>query len=183
MTRFDRNRLALPVLADEGWTETDGPVGAAFLARVLEQCLRAVPILVLEESLVHFGETALRAAGLIVSDVETAMRSKSGPHNASVGAVLPFTADAQDAESQAAAVFDSLQPAAVIGIEVPGANADGEFHNVTARLVPTELVVKADALCVEAAKRGALSIGIGDGGNELAMATSPPRYAGTARAS
>jgi hypothetical protein len=168
-----------PVLICTGWpsrswlmsglTETDGPVGAGYLARVVEQCLGAVPLLVVAEPLVPFAEAALASAGLIVSDVDTAVRAKSGPHNASVAAVLPFTTDWAQAPGEAAAVFDRLHPAAVLGIEMPGANAAGEFHNVTARLVPTELVAKADALMREATTRSALTIGIGDGGNELGM--------------
>jgi D-glutamate cyclase len=168
-----------PVLICTGWpsrswlmsglTETDGPVGAGYLARVVEQCLGAVPLLVVERSLVPFAEVALRSAGLIVADVETALRAKSGPHNASVGAVVPFTTSWDDAAAEARALFNRLAPAAVVGIEIPGANMDGEFHNVTARLVPTDLVAKADVLVREAAARSVLTVGIGDGGNELGM--------------
>lgn len=175
----DRVRRGDPVLICTGWpsrswlisglTETDGPVGAGYLARVIEQCLGAVPLLVVEETLVPFAEVALRSAGLIVADVDTALRSKQGPHNASVAAVVPFTTSWDDAADEARALFDRLSPAAVVGIELPGSNADGEFHNVTARLVPTGLVTKADALMREAAARSALTIGIGDGGNELGM--------------
>ena len=48
-----------------GLTETDGPVGAAILARALEEAFGIIPILVMERSMAHFGEVALRAAGLI----------------------------------------------------------------------------------------------------------------------
>lgn len=175
----DRVRRGDPVLICTGWpsrswlmtglTETDGPVGAGYFARAVEQCLGAVPILVVEESLVSFAEVALRSAGLIVSDVDTALKSKQGPHNASVGAVVSFTTDWVQSERDARELFDRLEPAAVIAIEMPGANAEQEFHNVTARLVPSELVAKADTLMREAARRSVLTIGIGDGGNELGM--------------
>lgn len=150
-------------------TETDGPVGAAYLARTLEQSLGAVPVIVVAEQLQHFATTALRAAGLIVSDVDTAMRAKQGPHRASVAAVLPFTTDWALADEQAAHILDTYAPAAVVAIETPGANADGVFHNVTARVVPTNLVAKADTLVRAAAWRAILTVGIGDGGNELGM--------------
>lgn len=152
-----------------GLTETDGPVGAAHLARALEECLGAVPIIVTEKSLQRVAEVALRSAGLIVSDVDTALRSKSGPYRASVGAVLEFPTDWAEAGQQATLVLKRLDPAAVISIEMPGANANGEFHNVTSRLVPTELVAKTDAIMREAGERGILTLGIGDGGNELGM--------------
>ena len=78
----------------EGLTETDGPVGAAILARALEEASDVIPIIVMEKRLCAFGEAGLRAAGLIVSDLETALRSKPGPPKASVAAVTEFTSDA-----------------------------------------------------------------------------------------
>jgi hypothetical protein len=179
----DRVGRGDPVLICTGWparswlmsglTETDGPVGAGYLARIVEQCLGAVPLLVVEHSLVPFAEVALRSAGLIVADVQTAVQAKSGPHNASVAAVVPFTTSWDDAAADAHALFERLAPAAVVGIEIPGANKDGEFHNVTARLVPTDLVAKADALMRAATARSVLTLGIGDGGNELGMGFIP----------
>lgn len=153
----------------KGITETDGPVGAAYLARAIEQCFGATPVLIVEESLIGFAETALRAAGLIVADIETALRSKQGPYKASVAAVLSFTTEWSRSHDDARALLELYSPAAVIAIEMPGANSDDEFHNVTARLVPTELVAKADAIVNAAREEGILTIGIGDGGNELGM--------------
>lgn len=154
----------------QGLTETDGPVGAAVLARVVEQAFGAIPILVMEKSLKPFGEVALRAAGLIVSDLETALKSKPDPPSASVAAVIDFTTDWDEAEQTANDFIDKLSPSALISVELPGANAEGEYHNVTARVVPSELVLKADVLFREAKQRGIPTIGIGDGGNELGMA-------------
>lgn len=154
----------------QGLTETDGPVGAAVLARVVEQAFGAIPILVMEKSLKPFGEVALRAAGLIVSDLETALKSKPGPPSASVAAVIDFTTNWDEAEQTANDFIDKLSPSALISVELPGANAEGEYHNVTARIVPSELVLKADVLFREAKQRGIPTIGIGDGGNELGMA-------------
>lgn len=178
-----RVRRGDPVLICTGWpsrswlirglTETDGPVGAGYLARVVEQCLGAVPILVVESSLIAFAEAALRSAGLIVADVDTALRSKRGPHNASVGAVVPLPTDWAAAEAATVDLCDRLEPGAVVAIEMPGANNDGEFHNVTARVVPSELVAKADVLVQEARRRAIPTIGVGDGGNELGMGAIP----------
>lgn len=153
----------------KGLTETDGPVGAAILARALEEAFDIIPIIVMEERLCEFGAVGLRAAGLIVSDLETALQSKPGPPKASVGAVIRFTSDANQAQREAEALLDHVKPDALISIELPGANRDGTYHNVTAREVPTELVMKADYCMREAAARGILTIGIGDGGNELGM--------------
>lgn len=152
-----------------GLTETDGPVGAAYLARVLEQALGVVPILVVEESLTRYAEVALRSAGLLVADADTAVRAKRGPYTASVSAVMPFTTDWAAADDEARAVVARLSPTALIAIEMPGANAAGAFHTVTGRVVPSELVAKADALFRQSRAEGILTIGIGDGGNELGM--------------
>lgn len=153
----------------KGLTETDGPVGTAVLARAIEQGLGAIPIVVMEKSLLPFGEAALRAAGLIVSDLETALRSKPGPPAAAVTCAIDFPADWAQGEREKDTFLNAIAPAALIAIELPGANAEGKFHNVTAREVPSELVVKADVLFREAARRGIPTIGIGDGGNELGM--------------
>jgi hypothetical protein len=153
----------------KGLTETDGPVGAAVLARAMEQVLGAVPILVMEESLLRFGEVALRAAGLIVSDLETALRSKPGPPSAAVGAAIAFPTGWEEARRETEPFLERIAPAALIAVELPGANAQGAYHNVTAREVPSELVIKADLLFAEARRRGIATIGIGDGGNELGM--------------
>lgn len=153
----------------KGLTETDGPVGAAVLARALEQGLGAIPIIVMEQSLIPFGEVALRAAGLIVSNLEVAMKSKPGPPSASVGTVVAFPTDWEEGKHAANLFLNTVQPTAMISIELPGANREGLYHNVTAREVPSDLVIKADLLFREARKRGILTIGIGDGGNELGM--------------
>lgn len=150
-------------------TETDGPVGAAHLARALEECLGAVPVLVTAPALVPVAAAALRGAGLVVADLHLATRSKSGPRRAAVAGAIGFTTEAGRAAEDAAGLLDRLRPAAVIGIEVPGANHAGDYHDATASRIPCELVVKADALVHAATERGSLTIGIGDGGNELGM--------------
>lgn len=153
----------------KGLTETDGPVGAAVLARAVEQGLGAIPILVMESSLIPFGEVALRAAGLIVSDLDTALKSKPGPPSASVGAVIDFPTCWEEGSRAVNGFLERIGPSAMISVELPGANAQKKYHNVTAREVPSELVIKADLLFDEARKRGIATIGIGDGGNELGM--------------
>ncbi|WP_167859677.1 glutamate cyclase domain-containing protein [Paenibacillus cymbidii] len=152
-----------------GLTETDGPVGAAVLARAIEQGLGAIPIVVMEQSLLPFGETALRAAGLIVSDLQTALRSKPGPPSAAVAAAIAYPTDWEAGRAAADAFLQELGPAALIAVELPGANAEDKYHNVTAREVPSQLVIKADILFREAGRRRIPTIGIGDGGNELGM--------------
>lgn len=168
-----------PVVLCSGWpsrswlmrglTETDGPVGTGYLARVVEQCLDSVPIFAIHPDLVVFAEAALASAGLIVTDLDTALRAKSGPHRAAAAAVFPLSADWGEAHEQVTGLFDKCNPAAVIAVEMPGVSRDREFHNVTGRLVPTDLVAKADVMVEVAHEQGALTVGVGDGGNELGM--------------
>jgi len=151
----------------EGLTETDGPVGAAVLARTLEQALGAVPIVVTEQRLREYSVACLRAAGLIVTDLERTLRSKPGPPAAAAAAVIPFTTDGETAPGAAADLLDALAPVAVLAVEMPGRSADGRHYNVTGREIPPHLVARGDALFDEANRRGILTVGIGDGGNEL----------------
>jgi len=180
----DRVKMGDRVLIFTGWpscswlmkglTETDGPVGAAILARVMEESLGVVPIIVMEQSLIHFGETALRAAGLIVSNLETALKSKTVSYQASVGAVISLSSQVEEAKLQSTKMLSDICPAALISIELPGANKEYKYHDSAAREIPTESVMKADEVFKEGKRRGILTIGIGDGGNELGMANAAP---------
>lgn len=153
----------------EGLTETDGPVGAAVLARALEQSLGAIPIIVTEERLIEYSAVCARAAGLILTDLDRALRSKPDKPSAAATAVIPFTADGGAAPGQAAALLDRLKPAAVIAVEMPGPAADGLHYNVSGREIPGHLIARGDAIFEAAGRRGILTMGIGDGGNELGM--------------
>lgn len=154
----------------EGLTETDGPVGAAVLARVLEEALGAVPVLLTEARLVPYVAASVRAAGLITGSLEQALASKPGPPAAAVAAVVPFASAAGgDAPSAARELLARVRPAAAIAVEMPGKAADGRYYNVSGREVPPHLVADGDALFQEARRRGVLTVGIGDGGNELGM--------------
>ncbi len=163
----------------EGLTETDGPVGAAVLARALEQALGAVPVIVTEGRLTEYSVACVRAAGLIVTDLERAVRSKPTPPTAAAAAVIPFTTDGAAAPGEAAALLDALKPAAVIAVEMPGRAADGKHYNVSGREIPAHLVARGDALFDEANRRGILTVGIGDGGNELGTGRLAPVVAET----
>lgn len=171
-----------PVLIFTGWpccpwlrqglTETDGPAGAAVLARCLEETFGMIPILVMERSLMRFGKKALAAAGMIVSDLKTAIRSKDGPLTASVGAVICLSADWETAGRQGVDILETIRPVALLSIELPGANRARQYHDIAGSEIPTDAVIKADEIFRQARERGILTIGIGDGGNELGMANA-----------
>lgn len=155
-------------------TETDGPVGVAVLARVLEEAWGVVPLVVTGRQLVPVVEATLRSAGLIVGTVEQALASKPGPPAAAVTAVIPFTADREAAEEEARVLLRRAAPALALAVEMPDRAADGQYHNVSGREVPPHLVAAAHVLFTEARKQGVLTVGIGDGGNELGMGNLAP---------
>lgn len=154
----------------EGVTETDGPVGAALLARVLEESLGVVPVIVTESRVAHFSRNCLTSAGLLVTDAERAVRSKRGKHQAACAAVVDFPTGHDAARVRAAELIDELDPKAVIATEQPSVGADGVAHTAAGRAITDHLLAKLDHLFAEAERRGIPRIGIGDNGNEIGMA-------------
>lgn len=154
----------------EGVTETDGPVGAALLARVLEETLGVVPVIVTERRVAHFSANCLTTAGLLVTDAERAVRSKRGKHQAACAAVVDFPVEHDAARTRAAELFDELDPKAVIAIEQPSVGADGVAHTAAGRAITDHLLAKLDHVFDVARDRGVPRVGIGDNGNEIGMA-------------
>jgi D-glutamate cyclase len=158
----DRVLMLTGFLAPKPFPETDGLIGSAVLAAALERAFGAVPVFVAEPEVTVTLRAALRAGGLnVTADLESSPRV---PHAA---VVLNYSADA-GAEKSAAALAGQIKPAACLAIERPGANPQGQYHfamgaNVTADVAPL------DALFLEVGRRGSLTIGIGDFGNELGM--------------
>jgi D-glutamate cyclase len=150
-------------LAPKPFPETDGLIGSAVLGAALERACGAVPVFVAEPEVNGPLRAALRAAGLNVTED---LAARSGVPHAAV--VLGFPADASAVGPAAAALAEQLEPAACLAIERPGANPQGQYHfamgrNVTADIAPL------DVLYEKVSARGALTVGIGDFGNELGM--------------
>ena len=150
-----------------GAPETDGPIGAALLARAFFLGLRRETVIVIDEDWEEMMVATLRGAGL---------------------APMPFPADGvirpveflrpvyirtvPKDDAGAHAICDALlavtQPCAAIAIERPGRNALGLYHGLGGRPLDG-LVANLDYL-FERVKDAAIPfIGIGDGGNELGM--------------
>jgi hypothetical protein len=142
--------------------EADGPLGAALLARSLCVALDATPVLVTEVA--NMGRTTqlLQALGLEVLDFELA---RTTPFKASV---MPLPIDPRRAEQVMEEIFDQTDPAAVVTIEKPSPNVKGYYHTGIGLNV-TDVVGKVNYLVDAARARGVVSIGIGDGGNEVGM--------------
>lgn len=128
--------------------ETDGPPGAAVLAAALVQLGKDVRI-VAEPDLLP--PVAACAAAL----------------GAPVGVLCPVAGGVADA---AGAAGPSGVPDAdcVVAIERPGRAGDEHYYNLRGEAI-TDLVAPAEDLYRDLQMRGATTVAIGDGGNEIGM--------------
>lgn len=154
------------VISPAGFGETDGPLGTAALARVLTLGLQARVIVLAEASLLDTVKAACRGAGLnLVSESELGRG-----HEFDVGkiSVIPFPIDEEEARRETARLL-SLGPKALVAIEKTGANEVGVYHSYG--LDFSRYHSKIDPLFSEARRRGILTIGVGDRGNEVGLGT------------
>ena len=148
--------------------ETDGPPGAASLARAINRAYHAVPFIFIEENLVQAMTMVMNSAGLRVLSPEQAIQACThhAPINAST--VLPFPIDKDEAIKTARDLIKKYKPKAVISIEKGGMNEKEVIH--TSRGADTtKYMAKVDYLIRQAKEEGIVTIGIGDGGNEIGM--------------
>jgi D-glutamate cyclase len=154
------------VIANFMRAETDGPVGAAALARALDIGLGAVPVLFTEELIREPMVKTCHAAGLSVCDLDE-IRTGGRGHKM---AVQGFPIDHEEARKEAVKVVETLNPKAVIAIERPGWNVH-RIHHSGGGFDISAITAKLDYIFLEAQKRGAVTIGIGDLGNEMGLGT------------
>lgn len=139
--------------------ETDGPLGAAAVARALRYGLNAIPVILCEEDFVENIAATCVAAGVAVRDYEV---TKVVPFSC---AVQSFPGD--DTAPQAAQnVMKQMEPKALIAIEKLGPNVVGITHNATGMLAG-ENRARVEHLFDLARQSGVLTVGIGDNGNEI----------------
>jgi hypothetical protein len=79
-----------------------------------------------------------------------------------------FPAHGAAARSRAAALWKTYAPAAVIAVEKLGPNARGVVHTMRGEDV-TAVQARAEVLFAMARRRGILTVGVGDRGNEIGM--------------
>ncbi len=123
-----------------GTFETDGPVGAIAIYRMLRQ-LGCNPVLVCGDPLY----TALQR------DFQVEQ--------------MPLGSDGR---SRATELLTTYQPAALLCIERPGKAADGHYYNMRHEDISSR-VADLDILVQLARDSGVATVGIGDGGNEIGM--------------
>src|SRR3990172_8975640 len=147
--------------------ETDGPPGAAALARAIYRGLSAVPILLVEKQFVPSMSMIMRGAGLLALAPDEAITAVRTTDDTPAAAVLDFPVDAEEAKERAKQLIGRYKPSAIIVIEKAGMNDRGVSHSMGGN--PNTIIAKADYLVLEAAKQGIPTIGVGDGGNEIGM--------------
>lgn len=141
--------------------ETDGPLGAASLARALDLGIGAKPIFLSDECFLEPIIATCEAAGISIRAIDDKLLKLR--HHA--GMALPFPLDPKKALDRAKELLDTYKPKAVIAVERTGPNEKGVFHNMSgfnkADVAPLNLLFD------EARRRNLLTIGIGDNGNEI----------------
>lgn len=141
--------------------ETDGPSGVAVLASAL--AARGVRSCVLSEERFLPGiAAAVQACGTPL--LQEALWRERG--NAALA--LPFPTGSEAARPFIQSLLARLpKVAAGIFIEKPGPNVLGVFHNSSGKPKDSEWVAHAHLLCDALHERGLLTVGVGDGGNEI----------------
>lgn len=145
--------------------ETDGPPGAAALATALAKGLQARVVIVTEvshfppiEAAVHVANSRLRE-GVRVEDGQT-----TGPIPIEI---MTFPIGLNAGHERARVLMEMLCPSAVVFIERDGPNVEGQFHGVRGDCRDPSAVGHVYLLAYHATEAGVLTIGIGDGGNEV----------------
>jgi len=144
--------------------ETDGPLGAASLARALRTAFNVKPLLLIEEQSRDILAATLRGIGVNVLPIEEISTVGVEPS----AAVLGFPLDLRLAVEEAKRVLDEYKPSLVLAIEKAGRNSRREYHTMRGLNI-TPFHAKIEPLIEEAHKRGVLTVGVGDGGNEVGM--------------
>jgi hypothetical protein len=138
----DRNILLFTGFASEGKQETDGPVGTYFLAKALFG-LGFYPVIISDHYCKGYFDQAEQNFETLIVPVkgfgESFMYSK---------------------------IIETYDPVAMISIERPGKSRDGHYRNMKGQIIddqnaPLDLFFEVE--------NDIMSIGIGDGGNEIGL--------------
>jgi hypothetical protein len=148
-----------------GIPETDGPVGAAMLARSLFLGLDVVPIIVTDDNWVDCVKGACIGAGLIPMPVPTSMEVSKIPFLRHVF-IQSVPKDKDNCYRISDDLLNRLNPKIMFAVERPGMNKHGVYHGMGGRVL-NHLVADLDYLFRKGKQMGIPFIGFGDGGNEL----------------
>lgn len=145
------------------WGETDGPVGAAALAVALVKGLQAKVVFVTEGA--HLPPVA--AAIELVNAKLAAWAAQRADFRFAPITVESFPVGMNAGQIRSRELVEKYQPSAVVFVERDGPNVEGYFHGVRGDCRNPLTVGYVYLLAYHAAEADILTIGIGDGGNEV----------------
>lgn len=146
--------------------ESDGPGGAAVLARMLNLAIKSSPVILVAPRWVDAVRQVVIAAGITPIDNPNGLKGKRG-----ACAVVGFPTDDAAAGGLAQRWIGSGDVAAVVAIETPGRTPSGRYLTGAHELDISTETARFDYLFEEANARDILTIGIGDHGGELGLGT------------
>lgn len=146
--------------------ETDGPLGAASLARSVDVALAGKVILLTEPDAksIKILEASCMGAGLSIVPLQYLLEQEVSH----AVAVTSFTTDEKKAREEAIKLLDTTKAKAVVAIEKAGRNNKHIYHNQGGFDI-SKYHSKVECIFEEANRRGIPTIGVGDGGNEVGM--------------
>ena len=171
---LDRPHVSLDI------AETDGPPGAAVLARALHVGFGAIPFVFVEKQIVEPTKAVIHAAGLRCVEPEETLAAKGGSGALHAASVIALPSDRPAAEAMAKDFLSRFDIRAFVAVEKGGENKCGRIRP-SRGADTTAALSKADALLDACRERSIPSVGIGDGGNEIGMGLIRDRVAGTLR--
>ena len=142
--------------------EMDGPPGGATLALSLSTGLGVQPFFAAEPPLVNLMEEACKAVGLLPMPYEQAVQRD----HTSVVVSFPIT-DHEGSKKAAQELLDTYNFSCVVTSERLGRNRQGRYHSAGGTERETQDRCKVDHIVDLARERGILTVGVGDGGNEI----------------
>lgn len=140
--------------------ETDGPLGAAALARSIDMGLGGKPIFIGEERNMPSTRACALAAGLLIDE-------ELFPQRNGIALAIDYPLGPEAGAKKAAELLDTYKPAAVLTVEKAGVSRSGRTHSITGFGRLPDLMANAWLLTDLAMERGIPVISIGDGGNEI----------------
>ena len=153
-------------------SETDGPPGAANLARTIRLTLKGLPVIVTDDYLVDDMKTVMASCGFSVVEpdhLKVSLSDELGFAMVPTIAVIGMPIDQEECRIRAEKLLDQYKPALCLAIERGGMNKHGRIHGMGGFDFSANQA-KMDYLFTGAKDRGIATIGIGDGGNEIGMA-------------
>lgn len=146
--------------------ESDGPPGAAALARMIHRGIGAVPVFVCERNHRDPIVASSEASGLAIREFDDARSS-------GLAAAMVFVpSSAGEIEDWAQGIIDTLKPKVLISTERLGPGKDGYLHNALGRPISGPEAINVGAIDIsplvdKVRRSGVFTIGVGDFGNEI----------------